>query len=198
MSIETVEPDSMIQKLGRLISGIKVAMLTTEDQDGCLHSRPMATLNRNPRGDLAKSENQDRSLEDKNSLNMGLTGNEFDGTLWFFCREDAGKTEEIRNHKRVNLAYSSSENKRYVSIAGTAEIVRDHAKILDLWDPSYEAWFPRGVEDAVLIRVNVESAQYWELPHGPVTHLKGLLKAVKSGRSYNPKENGETEKFKIA
>jgi len=174
MSIETVQPDSMIQKLGRLISGIKVAMLTTEDQDGCLHSRPMATLNKN------------------------FVNKDFDGTLWFFCREDAGKTEEIRNHKRVNLAYSSPENHRYVSVAGTAEIVRDQAKISELWDPSYGVWFPRGVNDAVLIRVNVESAQYWELPHGPVTHLKGIFKAVKSGKSYNPKENGETEKFKVA
>jgi general stress protein 26 len=177
MSIETVQPDSGIQKLGKLISGIKVAMLTTEDHDGCLHSRPMATLN--------PTTNQ-------------MANQEFDGSLWFFCTGDSGKTEEIQNHKKVNLAYASPENHRYISVAGIAEIVKDQSKISELWNPSYAVWFPRGVQDAVLIRVGVESAQYWELPHGPVTHLKGFIKAVKSGKTYNPQENGENGKFRIA
>jgi general stress protein 26 len=172
MSIETVQPDSIIQKLGKLISGIKVAMLTTEDQDGCLHSRPMATLN---------SGNQ-----------------EFDGSIWFFCTVDSDKTEEIQNHKKVNLAYASPENHRYISVAGVAEIVKDQSKIAEFWNPAYAVWFPQGAQDAVLIRVGVESAQYWELPHGPVTYLKGFFKAVKNGKTYNPQEKGENGKFKVA
>ena len=170
MSIQSVQPDSSsIQKLGKLIQGIEVAMLTTEDQDGCLHSRPMAPVNK-----------------------------EFDGTLWFFSREASGKANEIQNHKRVNLAYASPERGRYVSVAGTAEIVRDQAKIAEFWKPAFETWFPQGVGDAVLIRVDVESAQYWELPHGPVNYLKGFIQAMKSGKTYRPNDSGENEKFKVA
>jgi len=167
---ESVHQDS-VKKLAKLIHGIEIAMLTTEDQDGCLHSRPMATQKK-----------------------------DFDGSLWFFCREDSAKAGEISAHKRVNLSYASPAYDRYVSVAGTAEVVKDRAKIAEFWNPHYTAWFPEGEKDPqlVLIRVNVESAQYWDLPHNPVIHLKGFLNAVKSGHSYRPKDSSESEKIKIA
>jgi general stress protein 26 len=170
MSIQSNQPDS-IKKLAKLINGIEIAMLTTEDQDGCLHSRPMATQKK-----------------------------DFDGSLWFFCREDSAKAAEITAHKRVNLSYASPGYDRYVSVTGTAEVVKDRAKIAEFWNLQYTAWFPDGQKDPqlVLIRVNVESAQYWDLPHNPAIHLKGFLNAVKSGKFYGPKDSGESEKIKIA
>lgn len=170
MTIQADQPDS-VQKLAKLIKGIEIAMLTTEDQDGCLHSRPMATQN-----------------------------HDFDGTLWFFSRGDSSKTGEIHGHNRVNLSYASSAHNRFVSVAGTAEIVKDRAKIEEFWKPSYLAWFPQGQNDPqlALIRVNVESAQYWDMPHSSVTHLKGFIKAVTSGKPYRPSDSGENKKIKIA
>ena len=53
-----------LKKLGELIKGIKIAMLTSEDADGVLRSRPMAT--------------QDV---------------EFDGTLWFLSGGNTQKAQ---------------------------------------------------------------------------------------------------------
>ena len=39
----TTEPSKNVEKLAELIQGIRIAMLTTSDTDGSLHSRPMAT-----------------------------------------------------------------------------------------------------------------------------------------------------------
>ena len=42
----------------------------------------------------------------------------------------------------------------------------DPKKAEQLWDPSYERWFPGGPGDPslVLIQVSVERAEYWEAP----------------------------------
>jgi general stress protein 26 len=158
-----------IKKLAGLIKGIPIAMLTTENEDGSLHSRPMATQN-----------------------------TEFDGHLWFFSREGAPKSEEIKSHQQINLVYSSPGHQRYVSVQGLAEIVKDPEKIHELWSPAYQAWFSGGVNDPEisLIRVHVESAQYWDTPSSSVIHLAGFVKGLVTGK---PAKNiGENEKIRIA
>jgi hypothetical protein len=44
--------------------------------------------------------------------------------------------------------------------------VSDSKKVEDLWDPSYQRWFPGGPSDPglALIRVRVERAEYWDAP----------------------------------
>jgi general stress protein 26 len=157
-----------IKKLASLIKEIQVAMLTTECTDGSLHSRPMATQK-----------------------------TEFDGRLWFFSRESAPKSEEIKTHQQVNVVYSSPEHQRYVSVQGKAEVIKDREKIRELWNPAYLAWFPGGVDDPEisLIRVQVESAQYWDTPSSSVVHLLGFMKGLATGK---PAKFGENEKIRIA
>jgi general stress protein 26 len=158
-----------IKKLAGLIHDIPIAMLTTENDDGTLHSRPMATQK-----------------------------TEFDGHLWFFSRESAPKSGEIKSHQQVNLVYSSPSHQRYVSVQGQAEIVKDQEKIRELWNPAYQAWFPGGVDDPEisLIRVHVESAQYWDTPSSRVVHLVGFVKGLVTGKP--AKDIGENEKIRIA
>lgn len=142
--------------LQKEIKGIKIAMLTTSDQDGALRSRPMAT--------------QDT---------------EFDGTLWFFTREESAKVDSIEAHQKVNLAYADPSGNRYVSIAGAASIVRDRAKIKELWTPAMKAWFPDGVDDPriALIRVDAEGAQYWDFASKTLVQLAAFVKSVVTGHS---------------
>lgn len=130
-----------IQKLNDLIKDMKFAMLTTVCQDGGLHSRPMA--------------------------NQKI---DFDGTLWFFTRDDSPKADEIRRTQKVNISYVSPKSERFVSISGTAEMVKDRTKFLQLWDENYETWFPQGVEDPhlCLLKVQVEDAEYWDTPGSSV------------------------------
>jgi general stress protein 26 len=166
MSTTNGREESM-KKLGELIRGIRVAMLTTIDEQGHLHSRPMAT--------------QDT---------------DFDGTLWFFTRAHSPKVGEIDREHRVNVAYADAHTQHYVSVSGTARLVRDPARNKELWSPILKAWFPDGLDDPTLalLRVDVERAEYWDSPSSAVVKLVGFVKALATGTPYEP---GEHEKVTV-
>jgi general stress protein 26 len=151
-----------IQKLDELIRDIGVAMLTTVDDDGSLRSRPMQTQDGN-----------------------------FDGTLWFFTGASSHKVLEVQHEARVNVSFAAPDKNRYISVSGTATLVRDKAKIEEMWKPAYKAWFPQGQDDpdVALLKVNVEQAEYWDSPSSAVVHMIGFAKALATGQSYQPGEN---------
>jgi general stress protein 26 len=144
-----------VQKLAKMIQGIQIAMMTTAEEDGTLRSRPMATQKA-----------------------------PFDGTLWFFTSSHSPKVDEVKNHHRINLSYAEPSNHRYVSVSGRAELVRDAARIRELWHPPLKAWFPKGVDDPelALLKVTVEQAEYWETESSTMVQLVGFLKAVTTGK----------------
>jgi general stress protein 26 len=113
---------------------------------------------------------------------LGVQG-EFDGELWFFSQDPSPKTEDIRANPSVNVAFESS--KGYLSVAGSAAVVHDAAKVDEFWSPSAEAWFPAGREDPsiALIRVRAESVELWatEDPK-PVVLLKVAAAAIRGGQ----------------
>jgi general stress protein 26 len=150
-----------IQKLHDLIKDIDFAMLTTID-NGVLRSRPMQT--------------QDF---------------EFDGDLWFFTSSNTHKTEEIEKDNRVNVSYASPESNTYVSVSGTAEIVKDQAKIDEYWNDILRAWFPEGKDspDLVLLKISVEQAEYWDSPSSTIVHIAGFIKALATGERADGGEN---------
>jgi general stress protein 26 len=133
-----------VRRLAELIRGINVAMLTTVADDGSLRSRPMVTQEK-----------------------------EFDGTLWFFTQPGAPKVSEVEREERVNLSYADPARQRYVSVSGSARLVRDRGKLKELWTPALRAWFPTGPEDGdlALLRVEVERAECWSGPSGAAVHL---------------------------
>jgi general stress protein 26 len=151
-----------VKKLAKLIKGIQIAMMTTRDDDGTLRARPMQT----------QSE-------------------EFDGTLWFFTQASSHKVHEIDHEHQVNLSYAEPGNNRYVSVSGTATLVRDRAKIDELWTPVLKAWFPKGKDDpdVALLKVDVTKAEYWDSPSSTIVKLVGFTKAVLTGQQYRPGEN---------
>jgi len=91
-----------IEQVAELIRGIRVAMLTTVDGNGELHSRPMAT--------------QDV---------------DFDGTVWFFTQATSEKVADLERDARVNVAYTDVDRARYVSLFGAARLVHDRQKMKD-------------------------------------------------------------------
>ncbi|MET4702684.1 pyridoxamine 5'-phosphate oxidase family protein [Frigoribacterium sp. UYMn621] len=108
---------------------------------------------------------------------------EFDGDLWFFSQDPSDKTTEIGANPQVNVSLESG--KGYVSIAGTAEIVHDSAKVDELWSKRVEAWFPEGKEDPTiaLIKVHADAAEYWSTDDPkPVIFFKVAKAAVTGGQ----------------
>ncbi len=158
--------DESIKKLGHLIKDVRMAMLTTVD-NGVLRSRPMATQQ-----------------------------TDFDGTLWFMTGSDTHKMAEIKADSRVNVSYSDPSENTYVSVSGSASIVTDRAKIEELWNPIYKAWFPEGVDDPTicLLKVHVEQAEYWDSTSSTLVQLAGFIKAVVTGKAA---DGGENEKINL-
>jgi general stress protein 26 len=129
------KPTADLEKLGELIDGIEVAMLTTHAADGSMVSRPLQTL-RFDRG----------------------------GELVFFTSVASRKIDDLTANHDVNLAYANPSKQTYVSVRGTARIDRDRATIDALWSPMQKVFFPngKGDPDLVVLRVRVRDAAYWE------------------------------------
>jgi general stress protein 26 len=150
---ETAAPE----RLWDMIKDIHIAILTTADDEGRLHSRPMAT--------------QQES---------------FSGELWFLTQRHSGKVEEIRENAHVSLSYSDPGESRFVSVKGRASVSRDEAKIRELWNPMFKAWFPGGEDDPeiAVLKVTVDEAEYWEAPSNALVRNYRIMKrALTHGQS---------------
>lgn len=153
-----------IRILGDLIDDIEIAMLVSLTADGTLVSRPLTTLQADFRGDL-----------------------------WFFVSASSGKMDDIASHPRVNLSYANPDTHLYVSVVGNARVLRDRTKIAELWHPAAETYFPDGPDDPDLrlLKVEVESAEYWQKSGGLVSQALRLMHAVTGSGPDRLDENGE-------
>ncbi|MDB5589938.1 pyridoxamine 5'-phosphate oxidase family protein [Enterovirga sp.] len=156
------------KKLYELIKDIRIAMMTSVEPDGSLHSRPMYSHTTDPSGDL-----------------------------WFFSRARAPKVGELRKDSQINLAYADTSAQTYVSVSGTAEIVTDKGKVKELWSEGLRTWFPNGPEDPdiALIRVHPSGGEYWDSPSRTMMQLYGYAKARLTGET--PEELADQKKVSL-
>ena len=104
---------------------------------------------------------------------------------WFLTRSESGKVEEIKENMHVSLIYADSGNSKYVTAKGFASVSKDRAKIHELWNPMYKAWFPQGEDDPNIsvLRVEVHEAEYWEASSSRLVRgAKYLAAAVTGGK----------------
>ncbi len=159
--------DEKRKKLVELIRKVKFTMLTTTEADGSLRSRPMTMLDE----DLAEE-------------------------LWFFVGSNSGAVAEIKADSQANLAFADTSSNVYVSLSGTADVVRDRKKAEELWNPIYKAWFPDGLDDPnlALLRVRATEAEYWDSPDSKVVQAVGFVKALVTGKEA---DGGKNEKVAL-
>ena len=143
------------QKIAELAKGIDFAMLTTVDETGSFVSRPMAQRD-----------------------------TDVDGNVWFLSSRDSRKVAHITADPRVGVALTSRDV--WVSLTGTAELLEDAEKAAELWSPQMEGWFPQGPDDpsVVVVRVEGETAEYWDTPGGLVASALSLVKVKTTGKRY--------------
>ena len=148
------------QEYAELLDEFDTALLVTRGPDGHLHARPMATQKRHHREGL-----------------------------WFATYGSSDKCREIAADARVALAFHEGKHEAsYLSVSGRAEIVRDRRKIDELWDPSWNAWFPDGPEeeDLVLIRVVPEHVEWVRPEGGKLKVWKTMAKRALTGWREEP------------
>lgn len=108
---------------------------------------------------------------------------DFDGTVRFLAERHSDQVQGLLRRPAVNVAYSGDG--AWVSLAGTARVVDDVAKIKELWNTFNAAWLECGPEnpDNVIVEVDAETAEYWDAPGGSkVTQVANLVKSVATGR----------------
>ena len=156
-----------LQKLREMVKEIDFCMLATVDENGDLHSRPMSV-----NGDIDP-----------------------DGDLWFFTGASSQKVGEISRFPKVNVSFADPDNQHYVSISGTAQLVRDRSKIEELWKPEFKMWFPEGKDDPeiALLRVSLEKAEYWDSPSSTIGFALSFVSSIVTGKQPDLGENRKVE-----
>ena len=147
-----------------LVEDQRTAMLTTLHRgDGALTSRPM-------------------TLQEVDE----------DGTLWFLALQDSASAAEIEADPRVNVAFTKEG--AWVSVSGRAEVRHDPAKARELWNEFAKTWFQKEPDDPqiAVIRVDGDSAQYWDSP-GRVATVVEMVKARVSGERPDPGESATVD-----
>lgn len=109
---DAVPTEKKLEDLYKLVDGIEVAMFTTRRADGHLVSRPMQTQSRSGAADF-----------------------------WFVTDIEAHKLDELEADPHVNLSFYRDRTREWVSVSGTARVVRDRARIHELYQPDWRAWF---------------------------------------------------------
>ncbi|TDN39479.1 general stress protein [Hymenobacter sp. UV11] len=159
-----------LSKLFEKIKDVRIAMLTTFDEEHNLHSRPMATMKP-----------------------------EADGALLFFTDKDSAKVYEVNKDNKVNLSYSDPDGNTYASITGTASTFRDEAKIAELWSEPMRGWFPKGKEDPsiTILKIDIEKAEYWDSPSSLLVQAYAYARAVVTGERSTSDDVNEHAQVKI-
>jgi len=156
-----------LQKLRDMVKDIDFCMLTTVDENGDLHSRPMSS-----NGDIDP-----------------------DGDLWFFTGASSHKVMEVAKLPKVNISFADPQNQRYISISGVAELVRDRKKIEELWKPQFKLWFPEGKDDPniALLRIKLEKGEYWDSPSSTIGYALSFVSSLVTGKQPDFGENKKVD-----
>ena len=160
--------NEQLKDLREKIKDVKFGMFTTLNPEGKLTSRPMTS----------------QQLDDA-------------GNVWFFTSDESDFVRHLSMHPQVNVSFADPEDSLYVSIAGHAELTRDRAKIDELWSPLVSAWFDGGKEDPhlALVKVHVDTAEYWDTHSSKMTQLYALAKSALTGKA--PRDLGEHKKITL-
>jgi general stress protein 26 len=155
-----------MEKIVELVKNIRIAMMSTIDESGEVRSRPMAT--------------QDEP---------------FNGTLWFLTRGSSGKVAEVVQDHHVTLDYADPDHSKYITLRGTASVSRDRAKIKELWNVMYKAWFPEGEDDPdiAVMQVDITEGEYWEANSSKIVMGIRYVAAAVTGGKVNVGEAGHVK-----
>lgn len=126
---------------------------------------------------------------------MGTQEVEEDGTIWFFSGMDSYKNEEILDDNRVQLIYSNPDKSQFMTVYGHAKIIKDREKTEELWNVFVKTWFQEGKDDPnlTLIKVQPESAYYWDTKNGKMVSLIKIALSAVTGKTMDGGVEGSIE-----
>ena len=125
----------MDRDYAELLARYRTALLTTRGEDGHLRSRPMAMRQR-------------------------VRGEE----IWFATAISSKKVQDLELDAHCALTFFDASSGDTLSISGIGEVIRDRKLTRELWEASWQRWFPEGPEqrDLALLRVIPEHVERHE------------------------------------
>lgn len=148
-----------IAKLVELTKDIKIAMLTTVEEDGAFAARPMAQ--------------------------QEVQG---DGSLYFFTERDSNIVRNVAANPHVGVALSSADTWVSISgNARLVEDVEKKKQLWNAGVEAWLPQGPESA-DVALLHVESESAEYWDSPGGRVATIFSFVKAKATGEPYEGTE----------
>jgi general stress protein 26 len=138
-----------LDDLSRKMGEIDFAILSTRSESGHIAGRPMSN-----NGDV-----------------------EYKGDSYFFTFENAHTVEDIMRDEKVALSFTGNKGLLgkppiFITVEGTAELIRDKAAFEEHWTKELDFWFKDGINtpDIVLIKVHAVRIHYWNgVEDGEVT-----------------------------
>lgn len=134
-----------LKEMAAKMASLDFALLTTHTSHGQLSSRPMSN-----NGDV-----------------------EYDGNSYYFTFEESRTVRDITENAHVSLGFTGARQ-LFVSIVGTAHLIRQKSVLAQHWVPSLKQWFPEGVDTPgiVLVRVEAKRIKYWQGEDEGELHVK--------------------------
>ncbi len=110
---------------------------------------------------------------------MAIAQVDDDGMVWFVTDNHSEKIDDVLSHDSVLITMQSG--RRYVSLSGRCEVLKDVEKVKELWSEAWKVWFPGGPTDPslVLLRITPAFGQFWD-----GSGLNGIKYLLKAGRAY--------------
>ena len=151
-------PDE-IAKLVDLTKDIKIAMLTTVEEDGAFAARPMAQQ-----------------------------AVEADGSLYFFTERDSNIVRNVAANPHVGVALSSADTWVSISgVARLVDDVSKKQQLWNAGVEAWLPQGPES-EDVALLHVVSDAAEYWDSPGGRVATIFSFVKSKATGEPYEGTE----------
>lgn len=99
------------------------------------------------------------------------------GDFWFFASRHSAEQLDL---SFVNIAFSDEDRAIYISLSGNAALMRDRARIEELWLPSIKPWFSQGTDDAdlSLLKFSTHTAAYWDAKSSKMVRMLASMGAT--------------------
>lgn len=114
---------------------------------------------------------------------MGAYVRREENAVYFLADAKHHKDDDVNRYRKVCLAFADTSSQKYVSLAGTAEVSTDRAKIRELWGTPAQAWWDSPDDpDIRVLKVTPDDAQYWDGPRAPIAYIKMATAAMTGTR----------------
>ncbi len=103
--------------------------------------------------------------------------------VYFLTDANSHKDDEVARDPNVGLAFADTDDQKYVSLTGRAELSNDRARIRQLWSTPAKAWWDSPEDPSIrVLKVTPKDAQYWDSPGTVVSYIKMFAAAATDKR----------------